>query len=415
MDRTSSYPAMPQSPHGGPQTPAQGWESTRVQTRVSPHGGEEEGESADAHADIGRAVGNDTRELFVSCEPAEALSQQFDHLQPEYVAVHDIGTNASLKLLAGIAAAGRRPVQKLVIRRPGGGITLATLQYVECAAEDGRQVRLYSTEVDGDTATRQSTARVLLARSRLAVMLVGDLPGHALASALEAWRPVVLGGGWGCRNIVFMPLTPSAVVPAQAERFRTATGLDVQATLQVTRPAEVWAQLCKHWNRAQRLAYPAGAGRAPMLLSEAGEAPLTAAVAARPLTPMPSVGQAAQMARTPLERYVAQLAQVPGVVSCCVIDFASGQPLAHAGARPGPEDLARHGAALTISLMNSSRAMGLGASVPEAVVTLGQHHLMLRPVPGHAGLVLHAVLDKPQVNLGVVQLQVRKLDDTLVK
>ena len=48
-----------------PSTPAANWESTRVQTQVA-------GDDTDAR-DIGRAVGNGTRELFVSCDPAEAL------------------------------------------------------------------------------------------------------------------------------------------------------------------------------------------------------------------------------------------------------------------------------------------------------------------------------------------------------
>ena len=33
--------------------------------------------------EIGRQIGGNERELFVSCAPAEALQQQFEHLQPE--------------------------------------------------------------------------------------------------------------------------------------------------------------------------------------------------------------------------------------------------------------------------------------------------------------------------------------------
>ena len=45
------------------------------------------------------------RELFVSCDPAPALLQQFDHAQPEFIAVHDIGTDSSRKLLVAVAEA----------------------------------------------------------------------------------------------------------------------------------------------------------------------------------------------------------------------------------------------------------------------------------------------------------------------
>jgi hypothetical protein len=64
-------------------------------------------------------------------------------------------------------------------------------------------------------------------------------------------------------------------------------------------------------------------------------------------------------------------------------------------------------------MMAGSRNLGLGYAVPDAVITLGQHHLMLRPVPEHAGLVLNVVLDKPHVNLTLVRAQMHKLDAEL--
>ena len=36
--------------------------------------------------DIGRQTGANERELFVSCDPAQAMQQQFEHLQPEFIA-----------------------------------------------------------------------------------------------------------------------------------------------------------------------------------------------------------------------------------------------------------------------------------------------------------------------------------------
>ena len=57
--------------------------------------------------------------------------------------------------------------------------------------------------------------------------------------------------------------------------------------------------------------------------------------------------------------------------------------------------------------------MGLGAAVPELTITLGQHHLLLKPMPGHPGVALHLVLDKPHATLALVLAQLRKLDDAL--
>ena len=54
--------------------------------------------------------------------------------------------------------------------------------------------------------------------------------------------------------------------------------------------------------------------------------------------------------------------------------------------------------------------LGCGHSLPEAAITLDTHHLLLRPVPGHPGLALHAVFDKGTANLTLARLQVLRLD-----
>ena len=56
------------------------------------------------------------------------------------------------------------------------------------------------------------------------------------------------------------------------------------------------------------------------------------------------------------------------------------------------------------------RAMGLGHAIPDAAITLGAHHLLLRAVPKHPGLALHAVLDKTHANLTLARLQVQRMD-----
>ena len=128
---------------------------------------------------------------------------------------------------------------------------------------------------------------------------------------------------------------------------------------------------------------------------------------------MPSVASAAARDAAPrslLDRYVHQLSELPGMVSCCIFDVASGLEVAHAGASPGAADLAMHGKALLGGISASSRKLGLGHSLPEAAITLGAHHLLLRGVPGHPGLALHAVLDKTGTNLTLARLQVQRMD-----
>lgn len=128
---------------------------------------------------------------------------------------------------------------------------------------------------------------------------------------------------------------------------------------------------------------------------------------------MPDVGPAAARSDAPrnlLERYVHQLSELAGMVSCCVFDVTTGLEAAHAGASPGAADLAMHGKALLAGMGASSRALGLGHALPEAAITLGAHHLLLRAVPAHPGLALHAVLDKTTANLTLARLQVQRMD-----
>jgi hypothetical protein len=131
------------------------------------------------------------------------------------------------------------------------------------------------------------------------------------------------------------------------------------------------------------------------------------------MRPMPTV-QAARTAppeaQTLLDRYVRQLSELAGMVSCCIFDVATGSEITHAGASPGATELSAHGAELMASMISSARTLGLGFAMPEAAITFGAHHLLLRPVPRHAGLALHAVLDKTHANLTLARLQVQRMD-----
>ncbi len=412
-------------PPGGaaPEAP-EAWQSTRAQTALATQFMRDpDAYLSDEKKEIGRQVGANERELFVSCAPPEALQQQFDHVNPEFIAVHDVGTTSSRRLLAGIAAASNRAVQKLFIRRQGYGTALATLEFVDLPTSDGSKLMMFSTEADADTASRQGLARTLLANSRLGVVMVGELPSHALEAAFKPLRDEILAGSWSNRHLLVLPLSGASTVATLAAELGRGTGVDVRTTPQVTRPADAWGFINGTWTRI-REHLPPSRGTSPPA-ARGGNFPRVAPAPAEPasppqaplaMRPMPAVPTS--RARVPdnavspglLDRYVHQLSELTGMVSCCVFELSSGRSVAHAGASPGADDLAMHGTELLSSIAGTCRALGLGHAIPDAAITLGAHHLLLRAVPKHPGMALHAVLDKTHANLTLARLQVQRMD-----
>jgi hypothetical protein len=410
----------PRSPGTG--TP-EAWQSTRAQTalatQIMRH---EEDEGVGEKRDIGRQVGVNERELFVSCDPALAMQQQFEHLNPEFIAVHDVGTTSSRKLLAGVAAASQRAVQKLYIRRQGYGTPLATLEYVELPTTDGTSLRMYTTEADADTLSRQGLARMLLAFSRLGVMMVGDLPAHGLDAAFKPLHDDMISGPWHNRHLLLLPLSASSTVAAHGADLGRGTGVNVRTTPQVARPADAWGFINGAYARLREQApaeprspgghFPRAAATARSSFVPPAQREDTAPPQPLAMRPMPQVptAKARPAAAGVLDRYVEQLSELTGMVSVCVFELATGRDVAHAGANPAASELGNHGAELVASITGTCRALGLGHAIPEAAITLGAHHLLLRALPKHPGLALHAVLDKTHANLTLARLQVGRMD-----
>jgi len=394
------------------------WEATRAQTGMATQlMRDKDAYLADNVRHVGRQVGHAQWELFVACEPAEAMQQQFETLQPEYIALHDIGTPSSRRMLAGLAAACARPVHQLHIRRQGLGMPMATIEFVELVCQPAQPaLRLYSTAVDADTAQRQRLARTLLAHSRLGVVMVGELPPHALVTALLPLHDAIAEGPWLNRELLLLPLAGAATLATQAAKLAKGSGVKVLTTPMVSRPAEAWAYLRASWQKL-RHALADEAIHLPELFDPAPAAQGTAAAAATPrsplpMQPMPEVkpAQPAPSIDSLLATYLRRCGELKGMVSCCIFELASQRTVGHAGTRPGPAALASHGASLMAALAEAAHAMNLGDSPPDVAVTLGQHHLLLRTVPGRRGLALHAVLDKSQANLALLRLQMQRLD-----
>jgi hypothetical protein len=402
-----AWPEHPVDP--GPDTRTSDWTSLNrgpdsgLATLIQRTPGEYLGE----RPDIGRAVGNHTRELFVSCEVGEALQQQFDHLQPVYVALHDLACHASSHLMHAVAAAAGRPVQRLVVRRQGYGTTLAGIEFVDCPAANGQWVRLYSTDADTDTHARQAITRVLLSRAALAVVMMGDLPAHAVPEQLQPLRELLFNPAWQCPHLQLMPLAPGTAVALKSVAGGLTAGAGVQTRLapMVTRPAEAWAYLSATWNQIQVAQHPGGRGLATLdMLAPVRES----------AQPMPDHRTAPAKPRPkPLARFVEEAVTLAGVQDVCLFDLATSRVLAHAGVHPSPTELARRGTLLLAAGNSSRKQLGVAGAVDELIVAGGAHALGLRTLHAQPGLAIHVIFTPAQVDWPQLRPKLMALDAAL--
>jgi hypothetical protein len=379
-----------------------------------------------ATGEIGRRIADDQLELFVSCHPAEAMLQQFSQRQTHFIAIHDVGTASSARLLAALAAAASRKLQKLVIRRQGYGVPLATLQFVELPLQAGRSLRVYTTQIDGDTQTRHHLAQVMLAHSRLAVVLIGELPPHALDSSLQPLRGAMAAGPWPNRQLLLIPLAPVATLPKQAATLTCQERVMVSTTPQVSRPTDAWSYISGTWNRLNNDAAAAPATRAAPPTAPVVPTPMSPSPAADPVptqppawNPMPSTG--ASRAPTPgaedaalWSDYVHRCLAIKGVVECCVFDIDLQRSVAHSGTQRMADRLAAKGAMLHAMLIDCANALSLEAGHPDAAITLSQHYLLLRPMPGQPRVALHMLIDRGHGNIGLARAQLHQIDQALL-
>lgn len=423
------------------------WEHTRAATQVATQmmGMDE---PATAARDIGRDVGNHTRELFVSCDPADALQQQFETWVPTFVAVHDVGARNARKLLAGISKATGLPVQRLVIRRQGYGTTLATIEFLDCEAADGRHIRLYATELDADTVTRVALARSLLAYSKMSVLLVADLPSHALAAALQPLRDAVLKGPWPSGHMLFMPLGVCAALPALVSDFKLSTAVAARTSPRVSRPAEAWSYLAATWNRIQEAELPDAADRVMFtpLKGRSGENAVPAGASAAPnpaaassssghetsqgmmrlnLPPAePAAAPAPEATVTASSRapgivasataYVEGLSRVPGVEAACAWQPGQNEALASRGEGTLAEALKVQMQAHLSACAALGRHLQFGGQVREMSLTLGQHGIVLHAMP-LGGCYVAAAVTQPGSHMPLLRLAMQKQDAELLR
>ena len=419
------------------------WAETRAAANLATKVmGDEEDYLATTRRAIGRRIDAERHELFVVCDPAEALQLQFEHHAPEFIVLHDLGLDGAARLLQGVAAATQRPVQQLVVRRQGYGSALATLRFAELPATGAAPpVRIYSAQVEAaDPGQATALAMTLLGHARLGVVLVGAQAVHDAAARLRPLANALNEPGWRNRQLLWVPVGAEAAAVAPTPLLGRQSLVQVHTVPAQADLGQAWPVITALWDRMRH------APQDPHAADGLAMPPMRAAVPApslpsvRPATVVPAsapqradfqpstlpaanpappplrgtLGQAAPAAppapAVDWAAYVRECATLPGMLSCCVFDLASERPLAHAGNRPGPAALAAQGAAMYEALCHAARSLGLAPGQPEMALTLAEHHLILHPLAQHPGLALHAVLDVHLANLTLVRMKLHRLD-----
>jgi hypothetical protein len=417
-----------------------------------------------APRDIGRRVNEQQHELFVVCDPADAMKQHFELLTPDFIVIHDLGSSSSRRLVTGVAAGTGRKLQQLVIRRQGFGVVLATLEFAELPSAGGQMMRVYTTHSDAEPAVRQQLARVLLSHSRLGVVFVGDVAPQVLSESMRSLREAIANGPWKNRHLLLVPMAPAAALGAEAAQLSGRSGVEVRTTPPVKRPTDGWGFIVEAWERL-RDTMQVGAARSPSapapappraeiprfdptasgrLVPQRGRpeprpredqpddfAPTTEAAfsalggggerfgyanaptAPLPFRPMPEVGRSespAPPAASPLAAFAQRCMAVHGVLGCCLFDIASRRSLVHSGTPVSATLLAAQGETLLSAIMAGGSALGLDAHQPEVAITFPGHHLILRVIPSQPGIGLLVVLDRQRSNLLSARELIMRLD-----
>lgn len=358
--------------------------------------------------DLGTRLSATESELVTLCPPAEALQAQFEKLDTAFIAVHDLGTTSSARLLDELGGGLKCPVQTLHIRRHGISVPLASLRFIDLPSARGAPLRVFSTTVEGDIGTRRELAELLMAFSRLGVLLVGPLPPHALASTFAPWRDRLLTVPWANRHLLLVPVGTSAPELADhARKLVSGTMVAAAVTPLAGDTASRWNYIHGTWNRLRRPDQRAPAMALPPTMgNDLPTEPL-------PMRPMPSLGPPAALTPAQLSRYAQAASMLKGALGCCVFELDGARAVAHAGRHGAIDALATQGSGLLAAARDSGEHLGADDAGAECLVTLERQLLFVRRLPQQPALGMLAVFDRAAANPTLLRVQLQRLEPLL--
>lgn len=357
---------------------------------------------------IGKPVGSNTWELFVSCQPADALGQQFDLRSPYFIVLHDMDGHLSRKFLMEVAHRLHSPVQKLVIRRQGYGNELATMYFFDLKASNGEVVRVYSADSKAEDEISAQLRKVLITRSRMCVVTVGTHDPHDTDVGLSDLLQTLRTPHARTSSLVFVPVDESPSLTPAVTAFSRQVVVPTYTAPLSRRPLDALPFLVTTWNKLHAGLRPDTPKGQLWLLNPEWEQGVAQAAATKPSTS--PVLREDQLVH--LNAYAKGVGGCPGVQTCCIFNVQTMALQARAGSPdPRADVLVKQGRAIIASMQASSMALGLGQVVREGVIKLAEHALLLRLIRGAPNMLLMTVLHyKMEADLIAVKNEIGRQD-----
>jgi hypothetical protein len=110
-----------------------------------------------------------------------------------------------------------------------------------------------------------------------------------------------------------------------------------------------------------------------------------------------------------------KLMEIDGVIGCCIVDSNSGMMLGSAGGGTLNLEVAAAGNTEVVrSKRKTMKALHLGDTIEDMLITLGRQYHIIRPLASNDALFIYLVLDKQRSNLAMARHQLAQVEKSLV-
>jgi hypothetical protein len=110
-----------------------------------------------------------------------------------------------------------------------------------------------------------------------------------------------------------------------------------------------------------------------------------------------------------------KLMEIDGCIGCCIVDSNSGMMLGAAGGGTVSLEVAAAGNTEVVRAKRKTmKALNLGDSIEDILITLGRQYHLIRPLSSNDALFIYVMLDRGKANLAMARHQLSAVERELV-